>query len=135
MIDYDQMYGYQCTDLIKYYLTEYHQGKGPFVFGWSAKMGIKSKNLLAELNEKFVWTVNKASNYPYAGDIVFRDAYKGNPDGHVAIAMDGCNKYKLYVIEQNGWAGSGTGQWSDCVRKHTYDYIKPWPIAWRFHFI
>lgn len=134
-IDHDQMYGYQCTDLIKYYLTIYHKGVWPFVFGWSARLGIQNKKLLGDVDKKFVRVSNKAHNYPHAGDIVFRDAYKGNPDGHVAIAMDGCNKYKLYVIEQNAGAGMGDGQWTDCVRKHTYDYIKPGPIAWWFHYI
>jgi hypothetical protein len=134
-LDFDQMYGYQCTDLIKYYLTEYHKGKWPFIFWWSAKMAIQSKTFLADLNNKFVRVSNKANNYPSAWDIVFWNPYKWNSDGHAAIAMDGCNKYRLYVVEQNGGVGTWTGVWLDIIRKYTYDYIKPGSIAGWFHYI
>jgi len=119
--DYDNVYGHQCTDLIKQY-TKDVMWLVTWTFWWSAATWWINKSNTFDPN---VWRKVK-NNYadpnqtPQPGDIIFFD-WPTKYD-HVAIvvsAFPGENTIK--VFEQN--TGNGDGQWyDDRCRVSFYDY-------------
>lgn len=92
-LDWDGEYGYQCVDLMRYWIDNIKGKQLPGLVG-GAKNGFK-------LADPKYWTKIKytGKNKPRGGDIVFFD---NSPLGHVAIALRKDQKWPIHrTIDQN----------------------------------
>lgn len=120
-VDFDGVYGMQCVDLVKHFTKDFlWVSLGSF--GWSAISGWESGS---PFDSKWKKVVYKKWKSPKLWDIVFFDKMKGNPYGHVAVALWG-NKTILAILEQN--AGKGLWEWKsgDEIRENIITYTKPY---------
>jgi hypothetical protein len=103
-IDYDNVYGYQCVDLILQFLKEC---AGVPTGVWGNAIDYANRPTQAFLNA--VVRVTDGSKQP--GDILVFSGLAGNPYGHIALRDTDVTK----MLEQNGATGQGTGTGRDAV--------------------
>jgi surface antigen len=108
-VDYDNVYSYQCVDLILQYLKECY-GLRTGVWGNAIDYWYKPTGaLLAQFNR-----VDK-SNHPLVGDIAILNGVGGNPYGHIGIVYS-ADANNITILEQNGSSGNGSGTGGDAIR-------------------
>ena len=116
-VDFDNAYGAQCVDLIKFYYRDVFGIKAHLGHAWSYQYGYDPK--------KFRWIKNTIKAVPRAGDVVVWDKRFGTY-GHVAIATGAGTWLWFNSVEQNYPAGSPVH-----VRRHNYFGVSGWlrPLA------
>ena len=108
-IDYDNVYAYQCVDLILQYLKECY-GLSRGVSGNAIDYWFKpSGALLGQFNR-----VDKA-NVPLQGFIAVLNGVAGSPYGHIGLVY-AADAGKITILEQNGSTGNGSGSGGDAIR-------------------
>lgn len=104
-IDYDQSFGYQCTDLMRQYVKDV-VGVAPYT-GIPTRGNAKDifKNFVS--NRYFTKILNTKINVPQKGDIIFWGTYPTVTGfaGHVAI-FDHGDLYTVVSFDQNYPTGS-----------------------------
>ena len=116
-LDYDNVAGYQCVDIIKQWLDS----------GFSIKPGAWGnaidywRNTNPAILSKFKKVTNTPDYIPPQGSIVIFNDTSGNKYGHIAI-VDSATKTVLNILEQNGGAGTGTGTGVDAIRLRNPGY-------------
>lgn len=102
-VDYDNVYAYQCVDLILQYLKECY-GINSGVWGNAIDYWTKPTPVLLSRFTK----VN--SSDAKKGDIVVLYGHAGNPYGHIGIC-DHADADNVWLLEQNAMGdGTGTGK-------------------------
>lgn len=109
-VDYDHVYGYQCVDLITQYVKECF-GLPTGVYGNAIDYWYKPTPTLLT---KFEKTSGTNAN---TGDIVILNGLPGNPYGHIGIC-DHQDASGIWLLEQNGWTGNGSGTGGDAIGIH-----------------
>lgn len=116
--DYDNIYNYQCVDLIKQYLKDVYATES-WIFGGKAATWYDTGSPF--INDS---THRKKIPYvdwlqPHQWDIIFWWESSANLYGHVAILHEVINHTTISVLEQNAlwW---GTGIWKNAIRIHQY---------------
>jgi surface antigen len=131
-IDYDNVFGYQCVDLVKQYINDVYAIE-PGIFWWSANAGYESGSPFANSPKNFKkYSISDANNVlPRQGDIIFRWPSGSNTYGHVAVVDILIGSTKIKVLEQNGvWWGDGTG--ANAIRFK--DYLLKNNVIWRYRY-
>lgn len=105
-IDYDNVYAYQCVDLILIYVKE-EFGLPSGVWGNAIDYWNRPSSALLR---KFDLV---AGSNAQQGDIVVLHGLAGNPYGHIGIC-DSTTPTVVNILEQNG-VGSGTGTGRDAI--------------------
>lgn len=103
-VDYDNVYAYQCVDLILEFLKEC---AGVNTGVWGNAIDYAYRPTQAFLNA--VDRVTDGSKQP--GDILVLSGVNGNPYGHIALRDTDVNK----MLEQNAATGSGSGTGRDAI--------------------
>ncbi len=115
-VNYDGVYGFQCVDLVKQYLSQ-EFGLKPLAWG-NAIDYYYSPN--PAILTKFDRLSTKATRQ---GDIVILQGINGNPYGHIGIADGGSNIVTgVPLLEQNGSTGNGSGVGGDAIRVKNKPY-------------
>ncbi len=107
----------QCVCLIRCYVDE--------VLGVPQFAGVVgAKNMWTSYDPKYFTAIkNTPKGIPLEGDIVIMDAFKGNPNGHVFIALAGSNIRRIPCFESN-WAVPKKAMLG------SHEYINPKIIGW-----
>lgn len=109
--------GHQCVAWVKLFAREMgYPIKG---FSWSALKGWQTGS---PFSSEWKRVENTPQAVPKPGDIIFFDATKANPYGHVAVVESASSKL-LVVIEQNAGNGNGNGIWANAITRRTVAYI------------
>ena len=108
-VDYDGVYGFQCVDLIKQYLSDV---KGIKAGPWGNAIDYWYNTNPAVLKEFDRLSTNQARQ----GDIVILKGINGNPYGHIGIADGSSGILTVTILEQNGSSGNGSGLGGDAIR-------------------
>lgn len=119
VLDYDSMYGAQCTDLIMYYYK--FLGYSPY---WGDACDYASGDAV-----RYGWS-RLYQAQPQPGDILVYEAGPLNPSGHVAIYESDYVHYHQNVTGQAPGVVRGTWYYNDPA---DYDYAKYWGVirpAW-----
>lgn len=103
-VDYDNVYGFQCVDLILQFLKEY-AGVASGVWGNAIDYATSPTQAFSDATE----VVTDGSKKP--GDILVFKGVGGNPYGHIALRDTELDK----MLEQNGATGGGTGTGRDAI--------------------
>ena len=108
-VDFDGIYGYQCVDLIKQYLSDVKGIKAGY---WGNAIDYWYNTNPAVLKEFDRLSTNQARQ----GDIVILKGINGNPYGHIGIADGSSGILTVTILEQNGATGNGSGLGGDAIR-------------------
>lgn len=103
-VDYDNVYLYQCVDLILQYCKEV-AGVGSGIWGNAIDYANRP-------SPSFVAKFDRVGDYQQ-GDIVVLYGLAGNPYGHIGI-LESFTGSTIKLLEQNG-AGSGSGTGRDAI--------------------
>ena len=117
-IDYDGVAGYQCVDLIKYYLRDVFD---IYAGAWGNAKDYWNITNRANVSEYFYNVPNTPDLVVERGDIVVWGAMPGNPYGHVAIGLGLGDVNGFQSLDQN-WGNSFQEQ---AVRQigHNFNYV------------
>lgn len=110
-LNYDGMYGNQCTDFINYYY-EHVTGQNPYSKGYAVPSAYQYFNVDCDNVTPIRNNINDLNQLPQPGDVmVWKSGLAGTyGNGHVAVVV-AADANTMTVIEQN-WGG-------DRVLKHT----------------
>ena len=97
-IDYDGVAGYQCVDLIKYYLRDVFD---IYAGAWGNAKDYWNITNRANVSEYFYNVPNTPDLVVERGDIVVWGAMPGNPYGHVAIGLGLGDVNGFQSLDQN----------------------------------
>lgn len=103
-VDYDNVYAFQCVDLILQFMKECAGVAGGI---WGNAIDYANRPTQAFINATD--RVTDGSKKP--GDIIVLSGLAGNPFGHIGMRDDDVNKF----LEQNGATGGGTGTGRDAI--------------------
>lgn len=108
-VDADGVYGYQCVDLVKQYLSE--------CYGIKASAWGNAIDYWYSTHPELLKTFDKLStSSAQRGDIVIFKGINGNPYGHIGVADTGAGLVNVDTLEQNGSTGNGSGVYGDAIR-------------------
>lgn len=108
-VDIDKLYGYQCADLIKQYMSE-EVGLPNGAYGNAIDYWYKTHVAVLGKFDKV------GGSHALAGDIVVLKGVNGNPYGHIGISNGSTNLITTTILEQNGATGNGSGLGGDAIR-------------------
>lgn len=106
-VDYDNVYAYQCVDLVLQYLKDCY-GLNGGIWGNAIDYWNRTSSPILTKFDKLSTKDCKQ------GDIVVLNGLPGNPYGHIGIC-DGQDANNVIILEQNG-AGGGSGTGSNAIR-------------------
>lgn len=113
----DPQFGYQCVSWVKKYCELLNIPllwfSGSAINAW--KSGSPFGSWWTKIN-------NSLLSIPRVGDILFFDATKANPYGHVAIVDEKSNLTRLNIVDQNGWTGTWDGLWDNAIILRSIGY-------------
>jgi len=112
-------YGAQCVLLVKKF-SEQVLGINLWYFGWSAKAWYENNY---DTFDSRLWDKipNTPDGVPSPGSLIFFKWNNFSKYGHVAVVVS-ATVNEVVVLEQNGWAGTGSWEWTDAIRLNTYGY-------------
>jgi len=116
-VDYDNVYGYQCVDLILQYVKE--------CYGLQTGVSGNAIDYWYRTSPALLGQFNKVTGNAQQGDIVVLFGQNGNPYGHIGIAdrQDGSG---IWLLEQNA-LGNGDGVGRNAIG--VYRAISPSRVA------
>lgn len=103
-VDYDNVYAYQCVDLILEFMKEC-AGIASGIWGNAIDYANRPTQAFINATDR----VTDGSKQP--GDIVVLRGINGNPYGHIGLRDDDPNR----MLEQNGATGGGSGTGRDAI--------------------
>ena len=108
--------GHQCVAWAKSFARE--MGYPIAGFSWSA---LKWWQTGSPFSAEWRRVENTPQAVPKPGAIIFFDATKANPYGHVAVVESASSKL-LIIIEQNAGSGNGDGLGMNAITRNTVGY-------------
>lgn len=95
-LDFDKLYGQQCTDYFNYYY-QYLTGRSPYSDGYSVP---GAKDIFAVPNPRFTKILDSPKLKPQPGDIMIYGSKWGGGYGHVEIVQSS-NSRGAYLVGEN----------------------------------
>ena len=127
-IDVDNAYWYQCTDLAKDYYKEVYWITLPSFWGCAFNGYFADWKWFERIENSINWVPPQWALLFFT--VPQKIKWKAINYGHVAV-VDHADTNTVTVIEQNAWTGNWSWLWSDAIRIHTYNYIKPKVLWWK----
>ena len=108
--------GYQCVAWVKLFARE----MGYPISGFSGS-ALKGWQTGSPFSAEWKRVENTPQAVPKSGAIIFFDATKANPYGHVAV-VERADQKLMIVIEQNAGNGNGNGLGMNAITRNTVGY-------------
>lgn len=112
-VDYDWLYGYQCTDLVKQYAKDVLLAPIKSFNGSACNADERT------FGNKYIKIIPWPWKDAKQGDIVIQDKTKRLPYGHTGI-INSADHIGYYLLEQNAYSGRWSWLGKDAIRVTFY---------------